>query len=276
MSVLETMGLTTYQSQTYLSLLESGPATAKQISQMSDVPMGRIYDVLDELEAYPLVEHQNTRPKRYVATQPEDAAQRVLDVRLAELQEQRDRYERIAANLPSRISSELGDEATIWNAAIGADDAGQLLVDRLNAATHSIELVIGPLSSVDARLQQAVAHIVPRLTDALSRGVSIRAVIQGELLDSILANFDEQLTEKLLTHPDCQIRESDNVDVTTYIIDTSELCLTIRTPLDNSQASTVINLRQPALADDFNAAFETIWADGSPTARAGEVSTTRQ
>ena len=68
MASLRDLGLSEYEERAYRSLLETGPTTAKELSRTSDVPMGRIYDVLNSLETHNLVRSQAaSRPKKYVA-----------------------------------------------------------------------------------------------------------------------------------------------------------------------------------------------------------------
>ena len=58
MASLRDLGLSEYEERAYRSLLETGPTTAKELSRTSDVPMGRIYDVLNSLETHSLVRSQ--------------------------------------------------------------------------------------------------------------------------------------------------------------------------------------------------------------------------
>jgi len=77
MADLRDVGLSKYEARAYRSLLESGPTTAKTLSEASGVPMGRIYDVLNSLEQHRLVRSQAaSRPKKYVAVEPETARDR--------------------------------------------------------------------------------------------------------------------------------------------------------------------------------------------------------
>ena len=46
MASLRDLGLSEYEARVYRTLLDTGPTTAKELSRESEVPMGRIYDVL--------------------------------------------------------------------------------------------------------------------------------------------------------------------------------------------------------------------------------------
>ncbi len=80
MATLRDLGLSEYEARVYRALLSAGPATAKELSRRSDVPMGRIYDVLNGLEATSLIRsQQSSRPKKYAPVEPETALPRLLE-----------------------------------------------------------------------------------------------------------------------------------------------------------------------------------------------------
>ena len=99
MASLRDLGLSEYEERAYRSLLKTGPTTAKELSRTSDVPMGRIYDVLNSLETKNLVRSQAaSRPKKYVAVEPETALDRLLADKREELEERITQYERSPRN----------------------------------------------------------------------------------------------------------------------------------------------------------------------------------
>ena len=74
MASLRDLGLSEYEARVYRALLDTGPTTAKELSRASEVPMGRIYDVLASIETHGLVRAQTaSRPKKYVAVEPDTA-----------------------------------------------------------------------------------------------------------------------------------------------------------------------------------------------------------
>ncbi|PTD93399.1 hypothetical protein C9439_07480 [archaeon SCG-AAA382B04] len=66
-SKLNKLGLNEYEARTYLTLLAGGQQTAKQISENSDVPYSRIYDILADLRKDDWVEEIDSNPKRFQA-----------------------------------------------------------------------------------------------------------------------------------------------------------------------------------------------------------------
>jgi sugar-specific transcriptional regulator TrmB len=60
-------GLSSYCINAFLTLMNSGNLTAKEISNRANVPIGRIYESLDELESKKMVTVHEGRPKKYTA-----------------------------------------------------------------------------------------------------------------------------------------------------------------------------------------------------------------
>ncbi len=86
----------------YRTLLVTGAATAATVSDASGVPNGRVYDVLNSLETYHLVRSQAaSRPKKYVAVEPDTALDRLLESKRQELAEKAEQYENVVAELPT-------------------------------------------------------------------------------------------------------------------------------------------------------------------------------
>jgi len=67
---LQEFGLTDYEIRSYTSLLEIGPATASELSEASDVPYSKIYEILGSLEKKGWVEMEHGRPSKYYPKPP--------------------------------------------------------------------------------------------------------------------------------------------------------------------------------------------------------------
>lgn len=67
LAVLASFGLTGYQARAYLALLELGPSQAREVSERSGVPQGRVYDILEKLHQRGLAEVLPETPRRYRA-----------------------------------------------------------------------------------------------------------------------------------------------------------------------------------------------------------------
>ncbi|WP_435066686.1 TrmB family transcriptional regulator [Haloplanus sp. C73] len=71
---LEQFGLSSYAAQTFVALAGLGIGTARDVSQVSEVPRTRVYDAIDELHDRGLVDVQQSSPKKFWAISAETAS----------------------------------------------------------------------------------------------------------------------------------------------------------------------------------------------------------
>ncbi|MBC7130795.1 TrmB family transcriptional regulator, partial [Candidatus Bathyarchaeota archaeon] len=71
--LLRKVGLTEYEAEAYLLLLEKGALTAKQISYGAQIPYSKVYQILNSLEKKGWVEVARKRPSKYFPKSPETA-----------------------------------------------------------------------------------------------------------------------------------------------------------------------------------------------------------
>ena len=77
MDALKTIGLNKYERNLWVALLSRGSSTAGELSDISNVPRSRCYDVLESLADRGFVMVQPGKPMKYVAIQPREALERV-------------------------------------------------------------------------------------------------------------------------------------------------------------------------------------------------------
>ena len=77
MDALRTIGLNKYERNLWAALLSRGASTAGELSDISNVPRSRCYDVLESLAERGFVVIQPGKPMKYVAINPRDALERV-------------------------------------------------------------------------------------------------------------------------------------------------------------------------------------------------------
>jgi len=70
---LRKAGLTDYEVNAYLALLEKGALTARQVSYGTQIPFSKVYQVLNNLERKGWIEVSRKRPSKYFPKSPETA-----------------------------------------------------------------------------------------------------------------------------------------------------------------------------------------------------------
>lgn len=166
-------GLTEYEGRTYLALLGAGPATARELANVSRVPRTKIYGVLDELHAKGLVQLLPDRPKRYEAVP--------VDRYLAQFEDEvRQRLERLRADraafaqefpvhpIPPR------DRAGSFNVVKGRKNVVARLVEMALRAQGSVAI------SASASFPLRLLHHLPELEQLAKRGVQVRLLVPAE------------------------------------------------------------------------------------------------
>jgi len=264
MASLRDLGLSEYEARAYRALLKTGPTTAKELSRVSDVPMGRIYDVLNSIETYNLVRSQSaSRPKKYVAVEPGTALDRLLADKKRELDEKADQYESIVDELVGELETAEPVEETFWTAAVGPEETVDLLVERLAAADERIVMVATTLSQ-QFDIDMVGDLIVEELGEALDRGVSVQLLMRPELVDELPESVGERYRAHLANHDQFAVRTSGNVSGTFELIDDTEVCIEVPHPLNAEATFAMIDLKDREFAASVRTEFDPRWDEADP------------
>jgi len=77
--VLQQLGLKEYEARCFVGLSRLHAGTAKQLSEMTEVPRTRVYDAIQVLEARGLVEIQHSSPQQFRTVPLEEATETLRD-----------------------------------------------------------------------------------------------------------------------------------------------------------------------------------------------------
>ncbi|MFB6184871.1 MAG: TrmB family transcriptional regulator [Haloarculaceae archaeon] len=259
MASLRDLGLSEYEARAYRALLEAGPTTAKELSRASDVPMGRIYDVVNSLETYNLVRTQTaSRPKKYLAVEPDTALDRLLEDKKRELDAEKRQYEELVDDLVTELDRSEPVDERFWTAAVGPHESLELLVERLSAADDRIVGVatrLGPQFDVD----EVGERFFQALEAALDRGVRVSLLLRPELVASLPESIGRRYRDRHQEHERFEVRTSPNVSGTFELVDDAEVCIEVPHPLDAEEMFAVIDLKDREFAADVQRTFEPRW-----------------
>jgi sugar-specific transcriptional regulator TrmB len=264
MASLRDLGLSEYEARAYRALLKTGPTTAKELSRVSDVPMGRIYDVLNSIETYNLVRSQSaSRPKKYVAVEPQTALDRLLEDKKRELEEKANQYESIVDDLVGELETAEPVEETFWTAAVGPEETVDLLVERLAAADERIIMVAATLSQ-QFDIDMVGDLIVEELSNALERDVTVSLLMRPELVGELPESVGDRYRSQLAEHEQFSVRTSATISGTFELIDNSEVCIEVPHPLNAEETFAMIDLKDREFAANVRSEFDPRWADADP------------
>lgn len=258
------IGLSSYEDRAYRGLLDLGPSSATEITQRTQVPKGRIYDVLDSLEARGMVRTQTaSRPKQYVAVEPEIAINRVVEAQTRELRSEIDQYEVFGDQLIDQLSSESSVEDRFWTTAIGTDDSVELLYERIDAATEQVVLVADvatPALDIVEIAPDALEHV----GDAIDRGVDVSLLASQNLVQQAPPWLIETVSQEPFDSGRFSVRTADALYGSFYLIDHDELCFEVADPMEGNDVVGLINLKDPEFAIEMEAQFLDHWERAEP------------
>lgn len=90
---LEDIGLNMYERKIYSALLGRGNSTAGELSEMTNVPRSRAYDVLESLAEKGFAVIKSSKPMEYVSIPPQQAIENIKKQHKQELQEKMNRLD---------------------------------------------------------------------------------------------------------------------------------------------------------------------------------------
>ncbi|MFB6153520.1 MAG: TrmB family transcriptional regulator, partial [Halodesulfurarchaeum sp.] len=216
-------------------------------------------DVLGSIESQHLVRSQAaSRPKKYVAVEPETALERLLDDRKRELQERADQYEAVVNELAHELEHPAEPADGFWTAALGPENTLDLLLERLDAAEEHILIISGSVSS-SFDLGDVGGQVIEHLEEALERGVTVWMLIDDRLEQDLPPDVTDRYGNAIVTYEHFDVRVNEAIEGNVTIIDRSEVCLEVTNPVDADESFVMINLQDSSFAAEVKETFADTW-----------------
>ncbi|MFB6100010.1 MAG: TrmB family transcriptional regulator [Candidatus Nanohalobium sp.] len=175
---LEDIGLNMYERKIYSALLGRSVSTAGELSEMTNVPRSRAYDVLESLAEKGLVVIKSSKPMEYVAIPPEQAIENIKSQHKQELEEKLDKLEdfkdsEAVDELESLYDQgvELVDPAEMSGSLQGEHQINQHQGTMMRDAEDSIKI----MTSEDG-LNDLLNNHSDLLQEAKDEGISVRVL----------------------------------------------------------------------------------------------------
>jgi len=168
--------LNLYEAKVWTALLSRGVSTAGELSNISDVPRSRTYDILESLEKKGFIVMKIGKPIKFVALKPEEVVERVKKNMILIAQEKSKRLEQLKGD-------EVLDELTsLYNNGVKfvepSDLSGSLrgrqnMYNHLDMMIRDAENNITIVTTADG-LNRKLEALMPALEKAKKRGVNIK------------------------------------------------------------------------------------------------------
>ena len=168
--------LNLYEVKVWTALLSRGTSTAGELSNISDVPRSRTYDILESLEKKGFIIMKLGKPIKFVALKPEEVVERVKKNLVKYTQERTKRLETLKGD---EVLVELTELFTKGIKFVEPSDLSGSLRGRQNLYNHldmmlrDAEKTITIVTTADG-LNRKFEALMPVLEKCRKRGVKIR------------------------------------------------------------------------------------------------------
>jgi sugar-specific transcriptional regulator TrmB len=168
--------LNLYEVKVWTALLSRGTSTAGELSNISDVPRSRTYDILESLEKKGFIVMKLGKPIKFVALKPEEVVERVKKNLVRNAQEKSKRLEKLKGD---DVLQELSTLFTQGVKFVEPTDLSGSLKGRQNLYNHLDMMVRDAEESITIvttaeGLNRKLEALMPSLQKVKKRGVKVR------------------------------------------------------------------------------------------------------
>ena len=249
---LKDFGLNSYESKLWIALLSRGVSTAGELSDISNVPRSRAYDVLESLEKKGFIVVKVGKPIKYLAVPPAEVVERVKKKVLEEAQ---NRNNILSQLKESETLEELNTLHSEGIKLVDPTDHSGSFRGREKVYDHLISMVKNANKSItfltsSEGLERKHSFLFNHLKKAAKNGVEIKF--------SLPESSDKNLTSDLKKF--AKIKLQNNYNARFCIVDEKEILLFLTD--DNKVHKSydcAVWLDAPYFVDYFNGLFENQW-----------------
>lgn len=229
------LGLNSYESKIWIALLSKGVATAGELSDISNVPRSRTYDVLESLEKKGFIIVKIGKPIKYIAVKPEDVLERVKEKTKQDLQLQIDMINKL------KDSEMINELTTLHNNKIN-----HINPDELTNAIKGRSTIQNYISSLIRNANKSI-RVISTSDAPLKKLSSLKKAFQDKNLKiDIFAQFNDikylnELKKKANV-------KNINLNMRVIIIDDEDILFYLTKENCDSNYETAIHAKSPLFA----------------------------
>jgi len=168
--------LNLYEVKVWTALLSRGVSTAGELSNISDVPRSRTYDILETLEKKGFIVMKLGKPIKFIALKPAEVIERVKKNLIVEANEKSKRLDKLKEeDILTELSSLFSDGIKFVEPSdlSGSVKGRQNVYNHLDMMIRDAESTITLITTTPG-LSRKLEALVPVLEKAKKRGVKIR------------------------------------------------------------------------------------------------------
>ena len=277
---LKASKLSSYEIRAYMTLINSGNLTAKEISRRADIPSGRIYDVLEELHQKEMIEIQDSRPKIYKVSPPTQAFNNLIENitkankrRLTKLSNQAKLLESHLKK--TNLMMQEDTPRIFWSTAYGWKEVFELYVKKFSDVKEEL-LMTGFINQNTPKILHLAKPFFAGIKNVLNKGIQVKYLWSFDYdprpLTDDLKKANRKLFEKVIEKviekhnfpsipPDNLKMRFINQRIPNYfdIFDKKRVIIKLQDPLNPSRFYAAMNVLDPNLAHELRNKFYEIW-----------------
>ena len=250
-------GLSNYEAKVYYAILPLGVMTAKEISEVSMIPFGRIYDTLTRLEEKGVIESQDTRPKKYSAKDPKIALKNLLESKEVELLKLKDGAPTIEEKL-AQIYLGQSNESLFWNVALESEAIAKHS-QKVLETQEELLIYFNVSKGGKWNAQKAFMSFLDGLKEILSRGASIKFLFGGVDEEDFKGKMQQLPGEYSDLLENIELGITPIITNTFDVIDTEKVIIKIINPVNEDEYLALIYLWQSSFASKMKEKFLQMW-----------------
>jgi sugar-specific transcriptional regulator TrmB len=249
---LKQFGLNSYQAKLWTALLSRGVATAGELSDISNVPRSRAYDVLESLEKKGFIIMKIGKPIKYIAVPPAEVVKRVQNRIKTDADKQTEQIESLKA---SEVMNELQllhaqgidkvDPTELTASIKGRNNIYEHLSDMLDRASKSV--VIATTAQGLVRKADALKRNFKQLK---KKGVKVKIAAPINNISKPVAKELAQFAEIRNSSGDARFVLIDGKELTFMLVDDKEV---------NASYDTGIKIQSDFFVKSFQDMFDVQW-----------------
>ena len=187
---LKDANLSTYETKAYISLLKKKDLTARKLSEASEVPTGRIYEILEDLYKKGMIEIQDSRPKKYRALPFNTAFDNLIKFVESDNSRKISFLINEAKDLETRIyNSDLlikqAPSKRFWSTAFGLQSIMALYINHIDELNEEL-LMTGFINERTPKIINLGKQLFDSIYNAVERGVRVKYLWSFEYDNRIL------------------------------------------------------------------------------------------
>lgn len=208
--------LNLYEVKVWTALLSRGTSTAGELSNISDVPRSRTYDILESLEKKGFIVMKLGKPIKFVALKPEEVVERVKKNLVKEAQDKSKRLEKLKGDDVLQELSSLFTQGVKFvepTDLSGSLKGRQNLYNHLDMMVREAEQTITIITTREG-LNRKLEALMPSFEKCKKRGIKIRIAAPIDNNNIKIARELKKVAE---------VRNVDKIKARFAIIDSNQL-----------------------------------------------------